>query len=42
MRTPRFQKAAPVMSKSGWRKTVRHKRAINQMAVPMPAIEAQP
>jgi hypothetical protein len=30
------------MSRSGCRKVVRHNRAINQIAVPMPAMDAHP
>ena len=36
------QKPAPATSRSGCRRTVRHSRAISQIAVPIPAIDAQP
>ena len=41
-KTPKFQNPAPATKSSGYRRTVRHNRAINQIAVPMPAMDAQP
>jgi hypothetical protein len=40
--TPRFQKPAPATSNKGCRNVVRQSRAISQIAVPIPTMDAQP